>query len=188
MSTTKQAMSDIQATKKPALKKAPSRKVVAKNGNGNDDEQLVDEVKKLDQIRDMLFGDHVATLQNKYQTLDKNLDQNVSVLRKELAASIEELRQQIDKRFDQFQKSLQSENSDRLAQIEEMNSTLSRVNTDLLTKLDLETKRIDQALDEQMQESTKQLNSMVDTLQDAKVDRKSLAAMFSQFAKELDNS
>lgn len=187
MSTSKQAISDIQASKKPALKKASSRKVVAKNGT-NDDEQMVDEVKKLDQIRDMLFGDHVATLQNKYQTLDKNLDQNVSVLRKELAASIEELKQQVDKRFDQLQKNLQSENSDRLAQIEEMNSSLSNVNSDLLTKLDLETKRIDQALDEQMQESTKQLNSMVDSLQDAKVDRKSLAAMFTQFAKELENS
>jgi alpha-mannosidase len=102
----------------------------------------------------MLFGEHVATLQNKYQTLDKNLDQSVSILRKELAASIEELKQQVDKRFDQLQKSLQAEKSDRLSQNEEMDSSLSRVNTDLLTKIDLETKRIDQALDDQQQEST----------------------------------
>lgn len=189
MSTTKQAMSDIQASKKPALKKTLSGKMEANASNGSsNDEQLVDEVKKLDQIRDMLFGDHVATLQNKYQTLDKNLDQNVSTLRKELAASIEELKQQVDKRFDQLQKSLQAENSDRLTQHEEMSSSLSRVNSDLLTKVDFETKRIDQALDDQQQESSKQLNTMVDALQDAKVDRKSLAAMFSQFAKELENS
>jgi len=37
-----------------------------------------------------------------------------------------------------------------------------------------------------MQESERQFKSMVDSLQDAKVDRKSLAAIFSQFAKELE--
>jgi hypothetical protein len=48
MSTSKQAMSDIQATKKPAPKKAVSRKMEASNSRGNassNDEQLVDEVK-----------------------------------------------------------------------------------------------------------------------------------------------
>jgi len=187
MSTTKQAMSQIQANKKPALKKATARKAEVSNGKGND-EQLVDEVKKLDQIRDMLFGEHVATLQSDYQTLDKNLDQNVSVLRKELAASIEELKKQVDKQFNQLKKSLQAEESERLAQSEEINVNLSRVNSDILTKIDLETKRIDQALNDQHQESTKQLNTMVDSLQDAKVDRKSLAVMFAQFAKELEGS
>ena len=65
---------------------------------------------------------------------------------------------------------------------------LSSVNSDILTKIDLETKRVDQALDDQHQESNRQLNSMVDSLQEAKVDRKSLAALFSQFAKELEDS
>jgi|GEM_PF-3066639 len=187
MSTTKQALSDLQATKKTVLKKTASKKKAAASNGNSDDDQLVDEVKKLDQIRDMLFGEHVATLQSKYQTLDKNLDQNVSVLRKELAASIQELKQQVDERFDQLQKSLQAEQSDRESQNEEISSILSRTNSDLLTKIDLETKRIDQALSDQHQESTQQLNSMVDSLQDAKVDRKSLAAMFNQFAKELEN-
>ena len=154
----------------------------------NNDEGLVDEVKKLDQIRDMLFGEHVATLQNKYQTLDKNLDKNISVLRKELTTSITELKQQVDKQFDQLQNSLQSEQKDRAAQNEELSSSLSRVNSDILTKIDLEAKRIDQALNDQHQESTHQLNEMVNSLQDAKVDRRSLAALFNQFAKELEGS
>jgi len=152
----------------------------------NNDEGLVDEVKKLDQIRDMLFGEHVATLQNKYQTLDKNLDKNISVLRKELTTSITELKQQVDKQFNQLQNSLQSEQKDRAAQNEELSSSLSRINSDILTKIDLEAKRIDQALNDQHQESTHQLNEMVNSLQDAKVDRRSLAALFNQFAKELE--
>ncbi len=161
----------------------------AKESNSND-ELLVDEVKKLDQIRDMLFGEHVATLQNKHQALnqklDKNLDQSVSLLRKELAASIAELKQQIDKKFDQLQNSLQSEEANRVSQNEELASSLSGVNSDLLTKIDLEAKRLDQSLNDQYQESERQFNSMVDSLQDAKVDRKTLAAIFSQFAKELE--
>jgi len=154
----------------------------------NNDEGLVDEGKKLDQIRDMLFGEHVATLQNKYQTLDKNLDKNISVLRKELTTSITVLKQQVDKKFDQLQNSLQTEQTNREAQNEELSSSLSRANSDILTKIDLETKRIDQALNDQHQESTRQLNKMVDSLQDAKVDRTSLAALFNKFAKELEGS
>ncbi len=172
---------------KAETKQVSIQKVKTSNVKNND-EELVDEVKKLDQIRDMLFGEHVATLQNKYQTLDKNLDKNISVLRKELTTSIAELKQQVDKKFDQLQNSLQTEQSDREAQNEELNSTLSRVNSDILTKIDLEAKRIDQALNDQHQESTHQLNEMVNSLQDAKVDRTSLAALFSQFAKELEGS
>lgn len=160
-----------------------------KTANGKDGEnQLMDEVNKLDQIRDMLFGEHVATLQTKYQTLDKNLDKNVSDLRKELATSIAELKQQIDQRFDQLQKYLQSEEADRAAEDEQLSSSLSRVNSDILTKIDLEAKRMDQALNDQREEARVQLNTMVDSLQDEKVDRKSLAALFSQFAKELEGS
>jgi hypothetical protein len=47
---------------------------------------------------------------------------------------------------------------------------------------------MDQALKDQYEESMRQLNNMVASLQDAKVDRKSLAALFSQFAKELEGS
>lgn len=160
-----------------------------KEANGKDGEnQLIDEVNKLDQIRDMLFGEHVQTLQTKYQSLDKSLDKNVSVLRKELTTSIAELKQQIDQRFEQLQKHLQSEQSDRVAEDEQLSSSLSRVNSDILTKIDLEAKRMDQALNDQHEEARTQLNSMVDTLRDEKVDRKSLAALFSQFAKELEGS
>jgi len=133
-------------------KQVSTQKAKASNGNSND-ELLVDEVKKLDQIHDMLFGEHVATLQNKHQALDqkldKNLDQSVSVLRKELAASIAELKQQVDKKFDQLQNSLQSEEADRVSQNEELAANLSGVNSDLLTKIDLEAKRFDQSLNDQ---------------------------------------
>jgi len=50
----------------------------------------------------------------------------------------------------------------------------------------LETKRLDEALDEQHKEASSHLNNVVDSLQDAKVDRKSLASLFSQIAKELE--
>ena len=92
----------------PKAKSNPPSVKAVSNGKSNHkinkDDQLMDEVKKLDQIRDMLFGEHVATLQNDYQALDKNLDQNISVLRKELTASIEELKKQIDQKFSSITK------------------------------------------------------------------------------------
>lgn len=177
------------SAKVPQQKASQASASKGKVANGKDSEnQLMDEVNKLDQIRDMLFGEHVETLQTKYQTLDKSLDKNISVLRKELTTSIAELKQQIDQRFDQLQKHLQSEQADRVAEDEQLNSSLSRVNSDILTKIDLEAKRMDQALNDQHEEARVQLNSMVDSLQDEKVDRKSLAALFSQFAKELEGS
>ncbi len=155
--------------------------------NGRDPEsQLADEVKKLDQIRDMLFGEHVETLQNKYQSLDKTLDQSVAELRKDLTTSVAELKKQIDNNFKQLKDSLHSEQTDRMSQNEKLNSTLSDLNSDLLTKIDLETKRLGEALDDQHKEASSQISNVADSLQDAKVDRKSLASLFNQIAKELE--
>lgn len=165
-------------------KRASTTKASKTNGKAVDD-QLVDEVKKLDQIRDMLFGEHVASLQDRYQNLDKNLDQNVSDLRKELSTSVKDLKQQIESKFQQLQNSLQAEQAERLAQNEEIRANLSSVNTDILTKIDLEAKKMDEALNQQHEEATRQLNAMVDSLQHAKVDRESLADLFSQVAKQL---
>ena len=165
-------------------KRASTKKSNKTNGNIVED-QLVDEVKKLDQIRDMLFGEHVASLQDRYQNLDKNLDQNVSDLRKEFSKSVKDLKQQIESKFQQLQNSLQTEQAERLAQNEEIHANLSTVNTDILTKIDLEAKKMDEALSQQHEEATRQLNVMVDSLQNAKVDRESLADLFSQIAKQL---
>ena len=171
-------------TKQVEAKQASAKKSNKTNGKVVED-QLVDEVKKLDQIRDMLFGEHVASLQDRYQSLDENLDQNVTDLRKELSTSVKNLKQQIESKFQQLQKSLQSEQAERLAQNEEIHANISSVNADILTKIDLETKKMDDALSQQHEEATRQLNAMVDSLQNAKVDRESLADLFSQIAKEL---
>ena len=48
-----------------------------------------------------------------------------------------------------------------------------------------EAKKMDEALNAQQDEATRQLNTMVDSLQNAKVDRESLADLFSQVAKQL---
>ena len=155
---------------------------VSKSKNNSNTELLLDEGKKLDKIRDMLFGEHVSNLQEKYQTLDKN----ISDLRESLKSSVEELKQQIEDKFKQLQKDLQCEQADRTSQNEEFNTNLANVNSDLLTKIDLETKRIDDAINDQHEESMRQINAMVGSLQNTKLDRKSLALLFSQFAKELE--
>ncbi len=176
----------VEISMDDARSKANSMKKATKKNGKDPKSQLADEVKKLDQIRDMLFGEHVETLQNKYQSLDKTLDQNVAELRNELTNSIAELKQQIDNNFKQLQKSLQSEQADRLSQNEDLNSTLTNLSTDLVTKIDLETKRLDEALDGQQKEASSQINDVANSLQDAKVDRKSLAGLFSQIAKQLE--
>lgn len=177
----------LSTTDQADVNQIPVQELKASNGKSND-AQLAGEVKKLDQIRDMLFGEHVAALQSDYQSLDKSLDKNITALRKELNASILDLQQKIDKNFEQLKNSLQAEESDRQAAYEELGASLSRINSDILTKIELETKRMDQALNDQQQELSQKLNEMMTSLQDKKVDRKSLAAMFSQFAKELEGS
>ncbi len=175
------------ATEQVDVNRASVQEVKTSNGKISD-VQLAGELNKLDQIRDMLFGEHVAELQSDYKALDKSLSNNISTLRKELNASVAEMRDIIEKKFQQLHNSLQAEETDRLANNEELNSSISRINSDILTKIELETKRIDQALNDQEEESNKQLNQMMSSLQDKKVDRKSLAALFSQFAKELEGS
>lgn len=175
------------SVKQNDVNQVPVQEIKAGNGKSKDT-QFAGEVKKLDQIRDMLFGDHVAALQSDYQSLDKSLDKNISALRKELNESINDVKKKIDKNFEQLQNSLQTEESDRMTANDELNASLSRVNSDILTKIELETKRIDQALNEQQKETSQKLTEMMSTLQDKKVDRKSLAAMFGQIAKELEDS
>ena len=159
----------------------------ANNGKSNE-MHFTGELSKLDQIRDMLFGEHVAALQSDYQSLGNSLDKSILALRKELNESIQGLTVKIDKNFEQLKNSLQAEESDRRASNEELSSSLTRVNSDILTKVELETKRIDQALSDQQQEASQKLNEMMISLQNKKVDRASLAMMFSQFAKELESS
>lgn len=171
-------------SKQIEVKQSSTKKSNKTNGKVVGD-QLVDEVKKLDQIRDMLFGESVANLQDRYQNLDKNLDQNVADIRSELSASVNDLKAQIDSKFQQLQKSLDSEQAERLAQNEDIQANLSSVNTDILTKIDLEAKKMDEALHQQQEEATRQLNAMVEALQTSKVDRESLAKLFNQIAKEL---
>lgn len=194
MANSKQAAASKM--KNPVEHSASVKETSALNGKNNDkaltdaanNNPQIDEISKLDQIRDMLFGEHVEILQNKYQTLDQDLDQSISLLRKEFTASAEELKNRIDDKFDHLQKRLQSEASERAIQNDALNTNLATVSSDIQTKIDLEAKRMDQALKDQYEESMRQLNNMVASLQDAKVDRKSLAVLFSQFAKELEGS
>ncbi len=184
MSNSKQKK--LSSTELAGVNQIPVQELKASNGESGD-AHLTSDVNKLDQIRDMLFGEHVAALQNDYQSLDKNFDKNISILRKEFNASILELKQDVDRKFEQLNNSLQAEESERLAATDELSSSLTRINSDILTKIELEMKRIDQALDDQQQEASQKLNEMIATLQNKKVDRKSLATMFTQFAKELES-
>lgn len=179
-----------------ATKTATSTSVSAKSdadqtttGNGQSaDEQVINELSKLDQIRDMLFGEQVSTLREHCQTLDKNLEKNISTLRSEMKSSIKELKKQIEQNFDLLQSRISTEEEERSGQSEFLNAAMTSINTDIITKIDLETKRIDDALSEQHQESARQLDKVSETLQDSKLDRKTLAKFFSQFAQELEGS
>ena len=176
-------MGEIKQTE---VRQTSKNKKIKANGKAPED-QLVDEVKKLDQIRDMLFGEHVASLQDRYQSLDKNLDQNIAELRTDLSSSVKELKQQIEDKFEKLHKQLLSEQSDRLTQNNDIQESLSTAHADILTKIDLEVKKMDDSLNQQQDEATRQLNEMMDSLQTAKVDREMLAELFSQIAKQLKN-
>ena len=180
----------MSAVKTPSAtsKSAKSDSATSRQGNGNSsDEKLLNELDKLDQIRDMLFGEQVSALRKQCQSLEKSLGKNISGLRSEMKASINELKGQIEHSIDQLQKRINAEEGERTGQHDELSSQLSNINSDITTKIDLETKRLDDAIEQQYQESTRQLDTVAESLQDSKLDRKTLAKFFSQFAEELQD-
>ena len=178
MSAVKAPRATSKSVKHDSAKASPS------NGKSSD-EPKNNEPDKLDQIRDMLFGEQVSALRSQCQTLDKSLVKNISALRDEMKSSINELKVQIEQSIDQLQKRVNAEETERAGQNENLNSALSNVSSDITTKIDFEAKRLDEAIDQQHQESTRQLDQVAETLQDSKLDRKTLAKFFSQFAEEL---
>lgn len=152
------------------------------------DEEMINELSKLNQIRDMLFGEQVSTLREQCKSLDKSLKDNISALRKETKSSINELKKQLEQNFDQLQKRINSEETERQGQSESLNATISTINSDLITKIDLETKRLDDTLNEQYQDCARELKKVANSLRDSKLDKKMLAQFFSQFAEELGGS
>ena len=152
------------------------------------DEEMINELSKLNQIRDMLFGEQVSALREQCQSLDKSLKENISTLRKETKSSINELKKQIEQKFDQLQNRINSEEVERVGQSENLTAEISNINSDLITKIDLETKRLDDALDKQYQDSVRELSKVANSLQGSKLDKKVLAQFFSQFAEELGGS
>ena len=182
MSAVKSPVSKPNSTKVDPVKKD------VLNAESAADEQMINELSKLNQIRDMLFGEQVSALREQCQSLDKNLAKNISALRAEMRASVKELKKQIEENFDQLQKRINSEELERTGQHEQLNAELTSINSDIITKIDIETKRIDEALDEQHQESVHQLNKVANSLQDNKLDKKMLAQYFSQLAEELGGS
>ncbi len=176
-------------TSASTAKAADTDSAKSKGANGNAmDKQISNELSKLDQIRDMLFGEQVSALHEQFKLLDKNLNKNISALYDEMKSSIADLRQSIEKDLDKLQKRVSSEEEQRAGQDEELNTAIANINSDILTKIDLETKRIDEALDQQHKESVHQLNEVTDSLQNKKVDKKTLAKFLNEFANELGGS
>lgn len=160
-----------------------------KSANGKSaDSQMTNELSKLDKIRDMLFGDQVDALQKQCLKLDSSLEKNISSLRQELRSSVDELKIQIEQSFKQLQKSITAEQTDRVSEQEQINLALESSSAEMLTKVDLETKRLDEALNSQYEESMRQLNSFADSLQTNKVDKDTLAKFLNDFASELTST
>ena len=161
----------------------------SKSANGKSvDTELKNELNKLEKIRDMLFGEQVDALQKQCSKLDSNIEKNISTLRQEMRSSIDELKNKIEENFKLLQKNISTEKTDRISQLEQISLALETSSADMLSKVDLETKRLDEALSSQYDESMRQLNSFADSLQENKVDKATLARFLNDFAGELTNS
>ncbi len=176
----------MSAAKKSINAMLKSEKTDLANGKLMD-KQKTSELDTLDQIREMLFGEQVAALHEKCQFLDSNLEKNISALRTEMKSSIDELKTYIEKNIDQLQKRINSEETEREGLDERLSTSLTNIHSDISTMIDLEAKRIDEVIEQHHQEYVHQLGKVTESLV-SKLDRKSLAQLFNQFADNLEGS
>ncbi len=138
-----------------------------KMANKNQAQQTAPSQDSVDQIRDILFGQHLREFQQRFASLEAQMQDKIS----ELGQAIDQLNAHVSQRLDSLDKSLKQEHhetANALAEeIQQLDKQLSRKITE--TEADIQ----------------QQLDSEVSRLNDRKTDRHELARWLNELAGKL---
>ena len=175
-------------TKKPAA------------GNANGEAADADNV---DKIRDILFGNQMREVEQRFATLEKNLAKDLAALRNENALQIESLKTFIESEIEILGSKLAGEEKERIENVDELDDKvkqqvkqIDKKIGDVVKSLDKNTRDINQKILKQTQDFGNELNNQISEtrermddqrqeLSTAKVDKLALSEMLSALALQV---
>lgn len=183
----------------------PNNEPVQVNFNPERRDDAIDEVGKVDRIRDILFGSHMRDYDSRFQRLEERLSHETSEVRNDVQKRIEALENFLKAEVQSLGNRLNVEQSERGRALEKLAHDLAetaRAFEAKVTNLDEHTARELHNLREQLLEQAKALGAEIkekheqmqaglkheaEQIRHAMAGRESLAEMFSEVALRLKN-
>ncbi len=175
-----------------------TRKAAAGNANGE-----AADTDNVDKIRDILFGNQMREVEQRFASLEKSLAKDLAAIRSENALQIESLKTFIESEIEILGSKLAGEEKSRIENVDELDDKVkqhvkqidSKIG-DVVKSLDKNAREINQKILKQTQDFGKELNSQINetrermddqrqALSDAKVDKLSLSEMFNALALQV---
>jgi hypothetical protein len=180
----------------------------AKGSSGNttkNAETEISEADNVDKIRDILFGNQMREVNQKFASMEKSLAQGLTAIRKENALQIDSLKTYFESEIEILGSKLSAEEKSRIEDMDELDDRLKQQGkqidkkiSDLAKSLDKNTSDINQKILKQSQdfnaemgaqisESRQRMDGHRDELDKGKVDKLALSEMFSTLAIQINS-
>lgn len=177
----------------------------ANSSNANGD---VVETDNVDKIRDILFGNQMREVEQRFASLEKNLANDLAAMRNENALQIESLKTFIESEIEILGTKLSGEEQSRIENVDELDDKVKqhvkqvdKKIGDVVKSLDKNSRDINQKMLKQSQDFSSELSNQIGEARDrmdshrqelssAKVDKLVLSEMLNALALEVnpDNS
>jgi hypothetical protein len=168
-------------------------------------ESEVPEVDNVDKIRDILFGNQMREVNQKFASIEKSLANDLTAIRKENALQIDSLKTYFESEIEILGSKLSTEEKSRIEDMDELDDRLKQQGkqidkkiSDLAKSLDKNTSDINQKMLKQSQdfnaemgaqtsESRQRMDGYRDELDKGKVDKLAISEMFSTLAIQINS-
>lgn len=162
------------------------------------------EADNVDKIRDILFGNQMREVEQRFASLEKSLSRDLAAIRNENALQIESLKTFIESEIEILAGKLAGEEKARIENVDELDATLKqqakqfdRKVADTVKSLEKNTRDINQKILKQSQDFSAELGKQIGETRErmdgqraelvaAKVDKLALAEMFSALALQVN--
>lgn len=156
--------------------------------------------KQLQEIRDLLFGEQLSTVQNSIETLNSSIQQQLNALQKQLETRLQQLKSDIDAQLGELGSVTEQRDSDQSSRTAAVQDDLDTVRATLKAGLkeqeesrkglgrDLsrEITQLGKEIERRHRDAMKKLDTVSKDLKANKADRKTLATLLASMANNLD--
>lgn len=164
----------------------------------------VQEADNVDKIRDILFGNQMREVEQRFASLEKSLASDLAAMRSENALQIDSLKTFIESEIEILGSRLAGEEQTRIENVDELDDKLKQQVKqidkkigDVVKSLDKNTRDINQKMLKQSQDFSNELSSQIvearermdghrEELSKAKVDKLTLSEMFNALALQVN--